>query len=743
MLRLVINNKDVELYEDAPVNLRFQYSDVEQIQNPLGSYSQTFRVPLTRLNRSIFGNLDEAALVPTLNLHERLAADLYNDGTPIVTGFLQVKAIYQTKEHYGELELVFFSGALDLKAELEGLYLSDLDLDAENVDVEFDPILLSGGTTNVKFGYVDRGQNFQSPGVPFATEDDPLRISEMTPFIKARRVLEQIIEEAGFTYESTYLNDISQDFGNIYLPLLPGTRTMEGERDTAEFVKVAAPSNQTITPSGIGTITTTINLSESATGGADPGSNWSNADDRYTVPENGLYRVRLELVYDTAGSTVSSDFASINLEVFGTSVGQSFPFDYSTTNQVVEMDVFLLANQTIRARIFVGVSGLQINVKGTNDFNDTACTTLSVEQLALAGGYEMVVSRNVPKMLQFDFLSGLQRMFNLVFIQDRLRPDHLIIDTFENYAYSGTLEDWTQKVDYSKDLRIMSTADIQGAAYEFKYRAGNDFVNKAIQDQLDRTYGRYRLVAPDNDFSTGETIVESTFAPYVVSYIPGTSYAIHRSIDASGNIIQDPAPMLAYIDSLGGSPYGITYVLDETNTLRGVTGASRFFSMYSTKIASVDSTTLMYGQELPLYQIDVPPWNTLYWRFWAQYVKELYSSDARIIECTIRFTDYDMARFEFSNTIFIKDTEYRLLSIDFDAANPSTAKVRLIKRLTDIELCADTPTGINSLDYITFNNSASDFGSQECCELYGYEWFTDRTTGNQRCRPPQFTTLDV
>lgn len=741
MLRLVVNSKDVELYEDAPVNLRFQYSDVEQIQNPLGSYSQTFRVPLTDVNRGIFGNLDEPSLVPTLNLHERLVADLYNDGNPIVTGFLQVKAIYQTKEHYGELELVFFSGALDLKAELEGLFLSDLNMTSENVDVEFDPILLSGGTTNVKFGYVDRGQNFQSPGVPFATEDNPIRISELTPFIKAKRVLEQIITEAGFTFESTYLN--STDFGNIYLPLLPGTRTMLGERDTAEFCRVAAPSNQTITPSGIGTITTTINLSENATGGADPGGNWSNSQDRYTVPDNGLYRVRLELVYDTAGSTSSSGFASIELQVFGTSLGQSFPFDFSTTNQVCEMDVFLLAGQTIRARIFVGVSGMQINVKGTNDFADAACTTLSVEQIALAGGYDMVVSRNFPKMLQFDFLSGLQRMFNLVFIQDRLRPNHLIIDTYENYAYSGTFEDWTQKVDYSKDVKIMSTADLQGAAYEFKYKQGNDFVNKAIQDQLDRTYGRYRLVPPDNDFSTGETIVESTFAPYVVSYIPGTSYAIHRSIDGSGNVITDPVPMLAYIDPLGGSPYGITHVLDENNTLRAVTSATRFFSMYSTKNASVDSTTLMYGQEQPLYQIIVPPWNTLYFRFWAQYIKEVYSSDARVLECTIRFDEADMARFDFGNTIFLKDATYRLLSIDFDAANPSTAKIKLIKRLADLTICADTPTGINSSDFITFNNSASDFGSQVCCELYGYEWFTRRSDGVQRCRPPLFTTLDV
>ena len=68
MLRLVINNKDVELYENAPVNLKFQFSDVEKINNPLASYSQSFRVPLTQNNVDIFGHLDQVTEVGGLDL---------------------------------------------------------------------------------------------------------------------------------------------------------------------------------------------------------------------------------------------------------------------------------------------------------------------------------------------------------------------------------------------------------------------------------------------------------------------------------------------------------------------------------------------------------------------------------------------------------------------------------------------------------------------------------------------------
>ena len=50
-------------------------------------------------------------------------------------GFVQVKAVYLTKEIYPEVELVFFSGASDLKSEISGKFLSDLDLSSYDHDL--------------------------------------------------------------------------------------------------------------------------------------------------------------------------------------------------------------------------------------------------------------------------------------------------------------------------------------------------------------------------------------------------------------------------------------------------------------------------------------------------------------------------------------------------------------------------------------------------------------------------------
>ncbi len=159
MLRLVINNKDVELYENAPVNLKFQFSDVEKINNPLASYSQSFRVPLTQNNVDIFGHLDQVTEVGGLDLRVRLSAQLLSDTYPIMDGFVQVKAVYLTKEIYPEVELVFFSGAVDFKSELEGLYLSDLNLSSYDHDLTLTNVQLSWlGTGDYIYGIVDRAE---------------------------------------------------------------------------------------------------------------------------------------------------------------------------------------------------------------------------------------------------------------------------------------------------------------------------------------------------------------------------------------------------------------------------------------------------------------------------------------------------------------------------------------------------------------------------------------------------------
>lgn len=733
MLRLTISSSDVELYENAPVNLKLSYSDIEKINNPRGSFSQTFRVPLTNHNRTIFGNLDEPQEVGGLNLRQRLTASLHSDSTPILSGYVQVKAVYMTKEVFAEVELVFFSGALDLKTELGGAFISDLDLDTYDHDLTIANVQSSWGSTGlapeIRYGVIDKGNNWSDTN-PLSTSTDGLTLPELTPFVQAKALLDKILAGAGFTYESTYLE--GSDFEDVYLPAWNGSQQIRGKDSLEDDARVTLATDQTLAAS----TSAVLNLSDTQTGTTDPGSNWSNPAHTYTAPFAGTFV--LDLVFSYAFSTsTGSETAFVRLQKNGvTFETYSANGDRANKNNIyVAAQVLLDTGDTIRVSAINLTSSATLTFGASANYNEGVRTSLQVDGKPL-GDYEVGVAENLPELKQIDFLTSLQKMYNLVFIPDPNKPNHLAIETFADYTASGDNKDWTNKVDYTKDVNIKPTTDIQSQVYEWSHKEGQDFISIELQRSLDRVYGRQRIVDTGNDFATGTFKIQTNFAPYILSNIPGTSNPIFRGLTADGSGLKKPLPMLAYWCGLSTN-LGTIYLTDEDNTTTSSVNTP-FFSNYSSDDPQLTDKDLNFGVELPLHSIAINPRDTLYIRFWAQYVTELYSSDARTIACHVRLNEADLADLKFNDNIYINGAFYRLLSLSYDANEPTVAKCELILKLDDVAICGDTPTSLlEASNVILFNGSSSgspDYGSQACCELYGYRWAVDRTSGS-RCRP--------
>ena len=340
--------------------------------------------------------------------------------------------------------------------------------------------------------------------------------------------------------------------------------------------------------------------------------------------------------------------------------------------------------------------------------------------------FDVDVAASLPEVKQIDFLVGLQKMFNLVFVPDKNKPNHLIIEPFQDYVATGTQYDWTSKVDYSKDVTIKPTTDLQKKETLWTYKKGGDFISDAVQKSLDRVYGEYKITEPGNDFAKGNQRIETTFGQYMMSLIPGMDIPIHRSLQADGQPVKNPLPMVAYWTGLSDA-YGDWYLEDDISSPGTVTKTELpIFSNFSDRISDVDTKDLNYGMESPFIPIQVNAANTLYFEYWAQYATELYATEARIMTCHMRLDNVDLAGFEFSDNIFIKDEYWRVLKMEYDANVEGLCKVELIKILSDVAICEDIPTGWSSrFQYVLFNNSTDvspDVGNQKCCERYGYQW---------------------
>jgi hypothetical protein len=388
--------------------------------------------------------------------------------------------------------------------------------------------------------------------------------------------------------------------------------------------------------------------------------------------------------------------------------------------------ILLNAGDTIRVFYEMANSGHTLNLDGDNTISPQSTWWQVLDITDPTSGQTVDVEANMPQMKQIDFVSGLQKMFNLVFIPDRNNPKKLYIEPFNDYLAAGTKKDWTNKIDLSKDLTIEPTTDLQSRRYEWTHSNGKDLVNDLVFKNASRVYGRYRVDDPENDFASGTKEIKSPFAPHVASYIPGTQYAVHRLLvdtDQDDKRIKDPLPRLAYWN---GQNNGTIYYYNDANS--AVTTLTRYpaFSQYSDLYASVTDDDLGFGTERPFHLVEANPVNTLYFKYWTPFVNQLYSSDARKLTAFFRLTRADIATFEFSDKIYLKDTYWRILSISYDATSEDLVKVELLKVLSEVRDCSFIPNGIDKANgRISFENASGSTvyqTSRVCCEKYGYRY---------------------
>ena len=742
MLRLLLDGNEMDLYEDVSVNLTLQFSDVQNVNSPAGSFSQTFRIPATANNLDYFGAIDDTTAVDIVNVKQRIPAQILSDTIPILSGFCQVKAVYLQKEKYADIELVFFGGAVDLKSSIGDGMISDLDLFAvlpfSSLEVNSTNIQNSWLATStnpapyVRFGVIDRGFNWRQGNRPWGGGTNPgLAQVKMTPFVSVYTILDAILTEAGYTWESSFFVDPAVSAvhtKNMYVPCLNSSQYVQVDGILNDDTIRVNLDGDIVTTTGA---TGTLPLKDNVVDAYDPEDNWDNTTYEYTCPRDAIYnfKIRLAATLGVNAAVLGPHQVSMRMYVNGV-IHDYFDDSYLNTEGVTqEIDV---VREFYEANLSAGdVVHFEYNINNYGTLygggaGDPRCF-VELELTPPVSNFDVDLASSLPKMKQMDFLIGLQKMFNLVFVPDKNKPKHLIVEPFQDYIATGTQKDWTDKVDYSKDLTFKPTTDLQKKQYQWTYKPGLDFISDALQKSLDRVYGRYQITEPDNDFATGELKVETNFGQFMVSRIPFYGGILHRSLTAQGEAVEEPLPMVAYWVGLTNI-FTRWYLAADIGVAPNYITLTEFptFSNYNTVEPTVGDKDLNYGMEQPFIPIEANPANTLYFEYWAQYVAELYSNEARIMTCTMRLSKRELADFEFSDNIYLKDSYWRVLNINYDTNVEGTAKVELIKILSDVEICADIPTGYSERGrFVLFNGSTEvspDIGSRACCEKYGYEW---------------------
>ena len=247
----------LDLYETEPIKLTLSIEDITQA-DATSVFSKTFRVPATRHNNEFFENAYEVDGI-FFDVTLKNYAEILVDGAEFREGHIRLQKIFRNQDlDRIDYELLFLGETRDFSSTIAEKTLCQLtmtDFDWEglpnvytNADDFTGPFTYTNivqswlafpQTANITAGFadgdiimplIDHGNTYDD-GDPdqgtialgstgsgvrsFTHSANSLALTRMKPMIRAKRVWDQIFEDAGYTYSSTFLN--SDRFHQMYI----------------------------------------------------------------------------------------------------------------------------------------------------------------------------------------------------------------------------------------------------------------------------------------------------------------------------------------------------------------------------------------------------------------------------------------------------------------------------------------------------------------------------------------------
>jgi len=732
------NSAILDLYENEKMHLNYKFTDITDFAS-VGNYSQEFRVPASKTNTDFFGAIFNVNFEGWFDFRKKVEAVLTVNTIPIASGHIQVKKLYWQSGKLFEFEIVFFGEVPNLARllnekklkDIESIVAGDLDYDLLHANVETPPNAHTILTLCDKWNlttYNTEGQPIYSPSDTSFDNYKPLYVGHLTPAVKAEYLFNQIMSDAGLQYDSDFLSSCLE---NVYVPFVNSQylNSTLGLNDLASSLGLASNLNNIAFANN----NQYYNLYTQFTEYEDIGNDWSSGI--YTAPFTGTFTFKC-WINGTATSTGGTNVGNVLFgfhpqvnDVFSDQDTFTYSLGTSTTNTLSSTgNITLELTQGDEVKFVFGAqpytSGngtMEIDFTGNANIDYTGTGVELVSVGTSLTGDTCVMEFNAPDMKQIDFITSIQKMFNLVFVADKTLPNTLKIEPMVEYIASGNTLDWSQKLDLSKDIMYSPTTDLQKAKFSFTYASDSDFFNSVYTDN-GRTYGRYEVTEADfeviNEFATGEEKVELAFASTPSAPVENTDVVVPKFLNAEGQFVQ-PKPRILY--------YFADFFVNMFDEVSGdvVQTAVKCLNNYSTMNATVTDSDLNFAPEIPPHTIVANPYNNLYNRWWRNYYRELFDGQARILEGMFALTLNDIFTFQFSDKIWIIDSWWRVLEIQgYVVGEQDMTKVKLIRVLDIDNDCDLTPVSANLDQSLNWENSNGDPATitQDCCLRFGYNW---------------------
>lgn len=672
MTRIWIENNELDINKGLSNQITYAIDDLINIDSKATAFSKTIVLPGSTNNNNLLGNIfefnqanftDDTAPNVGYNFNAAKSAQcrIEVNGLTIIKGTFRLLEIIVDGGNV-EYEVAVFGELGGFVSKLGALKLSDLDFSAYDHTYDVSGIVNSWSNASGGTGYYYPLIDYGTYGLNSKTN---WKATTFRPALFVKEYLEKIVSNAGYTMEFPLAN--TPRFRSLIVPYNK---------------KILTANNTTLLElqSLTNTIDDVTNALIDFTGGTNTlGSFTTGSYTQFTYNGTLSAQTKLTAIVTIESYTAWTDTIIIQLrkngaviKEFFVSANGEYDLSYATYNfnvgDTIDLRVSsIILGETIQFSAYMKVESL-----------------IAQPTPLYPNGIDMVrMNDTIPaNILQKDFVASILKLFNLYIDENRFDEKHLIIKPYVDY-YTDTIEDWSDKVDRSKPIKIKPMSELNSRLYEFKYKSDNDYYNDLYRKRYNVGYGD-RIFDSTYEFASDTKSLELVFAATpLVKY--STNNKVYSTIFKLTNNIeetQDSVIRILQAKVKGATTWSI-YDVDTFNNATNIlwTGTSYGYAGNVDDPVNVGNT-LNFGANREEFftfttgGFDVNQFNVYY----SAYLAEITDKDSRLLTCFVKLTDVDVYNLDFAKYYYIDGGLYRLMKlIDYTPQENNTTQAEFLR----------------------------------------------------------------
>lgn len=631
--------KRLELFSDETISVTSSIQDINDISKVFTDFSQSFTVPASEHNNSIFKHWYDNSIDNSFDARLRVDAYIELDTIPFRIGKIQLEKAQYKNGVVDNYQITFIGNLVSLKDAFAGKQLKDVDFSGYNFTYNGTVVKnrVTGGVTNdIKFPLITSKNVWQYGGGgasvtnwDISNNATPIYTSDLFPAMKIASIFDAIALNLGLTFEGNFLTD--SRFTRAFL-WLKNTDLFQ-QKFKVTKINFQTNTSTTGTQGMFNVFTDTLTYTKPVAPAFLSQSNIT-----FTFTSSGIpftfyvYRNGIKLNEQSYVTQTSPMYLEAPLGESG-----AYTFHISASSPVTYTSVYYFETK--------------IGATTTSDVTVTQSTSQTTETILDVASY-------MPDISLEDFFTGILKMFNLTCYSTQ--DSVFKIEQVEDWYNDGEIKDITKYV-------ITDEIDIERQkAYKvikFNYEPSESFMNQQYLGIANHEYGdlNYEL---NND--GGEYTIKVPFENLLFQKFTGTDLQVGYSLKVGfDNYI--PKPVVLY-------DYGtITSTSFKINDGSSTTTASAYNVFGQDTDISGVNWTINFGAEQSSFT-DLIETNTLYANYYDDYINNIFNVKARIIKIKAMMPIPFLTNLKLNDRVVIRDKRYTINSY---TTNLTTGEVNL------------------------------------------------------------------